>query len=370
MPSSSHPRRAVAGRLPLTRRAAAAPPPHAFLIVGLLLATSDARAAEPPAGSTPVAAGASVVIQVGDAPISRAQLEAAVRQAAQGRLLDPSAQLRITAETVEQLVDERLLRREVEDQRVTVEEHEVTDVVTRLRGQLSERNLTLETFLTQAGRDEASLRDQIRLEAALSKLLLPKLTSDAREAAFIRHRRDIDGTLVRASHIVLRPDPGRGPDATAFLERQALRLRADILQGTVDFTEAARRHSAGPSRRQGGDVGYFPRSGGLDEEFSRQAFSLAKGEISQPFATASGVHLVVVTDVKPGDTPPDRLRPVLEKLVVQDAIREILARGRQSTRIEYAPGVAHFETDADRGRPGRRVVVGDANADGGRSPGD
>jgi parvulin-like peptidyl-prolyl isomerase len=361
----SLPLRAFPGHPPLARRAAA-PAPHAFLIVGILLAApaaGPARAAEPPAASTPDVAGASAVIRVGDEPISQAELEDAVRRDVQRRLLDPAAQRRLTAETVERLVDERLLRREVEARQVTVDEEEVTAAVTKMRGQLSQRNVPLETFLAQSGHDEASLRGQIRLEIGLNKLLLPKLTSDALEAAFTAHRRDIDGTLVRASHIVLRPDPGRGPDAVAFLERQAARLRSEILQETVGFAEAARRHSAGPSRRQGGDIGYFPRSGGLDEEFSRRAFALAKGEMSQPFATASGVHLILVTDVKPGDARPDGLRPVLEKIVAQDAIREILTRGRQTTPIEYAPGVPHFETDADRGRPGRRVVVaGDSPA--------
>jgi len=341
---------------------AAAPLARVFAAAVALLAVQAAGSAwgDEPSAAPPASEGARVAVMVGDSPIFQSELEAAVRRAAQGRFLEPAAQLRLTAETVEQLVDERLLRREVEAQQVTVDEDEVSDVVTRMRGQLSQRNVPLETFLAQAGRDEASLRGQIRLEAALNKMMLPKLTSDALDAAFTKHRRDIDGTLVRASHIVLRPDPGRGPDALTHLERRAARLRSDILQGNVSFAEAARRHSAGPSRRQGGDIGYFPRRGALDEEFSRQAFSLAKGEMSKPFATAFGVHLVLVTDVKPGDARPESLRPVLEKLVVQDAIREILARGRQSTPIEYAPGVPHFQTDADRDKPGRRVVVADA----------
>jgi parvulin-like peptidyl-prolyl isomerase len=338
---------------------------HFSLVFAVAFALLAVRAVDPAWGDEPfvdpqAADGTRVVITVGDSPIFQSELDAAVRRTSQGRLLEPAAQLRLTAETVEQLVDERLLRREIDAQQVTVDEDEVTDVVTRMRSQLSQRNVQLETFLTQSGRDEASLRSQIRLEAALNKLLLPQLTSDALQAAFTAHRRDIDGTLVRASHILLRPDPGRGPDAIAHLERRAARLRSEILQGSVSFAEAARRHSAGPSRRQGGDIGYLPRRGALDEEFSRQAFALAKGEMSKPFATAFGVHVVLVTDVKPGDARPDTLRPVLEKLVVQDAIRKILARGRESTPITYAPGVPHFETDADRGRPERRVVVAEA----------
>jgi len=365
-PLPSLPLRASPSQSPLAWRTATFQAPHVCLIVGLLLATSAAgpvRGDEPPTASALAASASSVAIQVGDTPIFQTEVEAAVRRAAQGRSLDPAAELRLTAATVEQLVDERLLRREVEAQQVTVDEDEVTAVVTQIRRQLSEQHVPFEAFLAQAGRDEASLRGQIRLEAALNKLMVPKLTNDSLQAAFTKHRRDIDGTLVRASHIVLRPDPGRGPDAIADLDRRAAKLRSDILQGSINFAEAARRYSAGPSRRQGGDIGYFPRRSAMDEEFARQAFALAKGEMSQPFATASGVHLVLVTDVKPGDARPDAVRPLLEKLVVEDAIREILARGRQSTPIEYAAGVPHFETDADRGQPGRRVVfTGDAPA--------
>lgn len=348
--------------MPPLPRAAARPLARALVVLGGLLAANAAtipRAETPPAAAS--APGTAVAITVGDSPIFQSELQAAVHRAIQGRVLEPAAQLRLAAETVEQLVDERLLRREIDAQRVTVDEDEVTEVITRMRSQLSQRNVSLEKFLTESGRDEASLRSQIRLEAALNKVMLPKLTTDAIQAAYAKHRRDIDGTLVRASHIVLRPDSGRGPDAIAHLERRAARIRSEILQGTIGFAEAARRHSAGPSRRQGGDIGYFPRRGMLDEEFARQAFALAKGEMSKPFTTAFGVHLLLITDIKPGDARPDALRSQLEKLVVQDAMREILARGRESTPIEYAPGVPRFETDADRGRPGRRVVVGEPN---------
>ncbi|MEI6239281.1 MAG: peptidylprolyl isomerase [Planctomycetia bacterium] len=307
-------------------------------------------------GSSP-AGGASVAVTVGDTPIFRSEVDAAVKRVAQGRLLDPERERRLMAETVEQLVDERLLRREVEARQISVDEDEVTEIITRMRGQLADRQIAIETFLAQSGRDETSLRNQIRLEIALNKLLLPQLTSNSLEAAFTKHRRDLDGTLVRASHIVLRPDPGRGAAALAELERRAAQVRTDILQGTISFADAALKHSAGPSRRQGGDIGYFPRHGAMDEEFARQTFALAKGEISKPFVTPFGVHLVRVTDLKPGDARPETLRPQLEKLVVQDAIREIVARGRRTIPIDYAPGIPHFAADDDGTSPERRAIV-------------
>jgi len=321
----------------------------AGLVPAVKAATGDEGSAAP--------AGSSIAITVGDSPIFQTEVDAAVRRVAQGRPLDSERQTRLTAETVEQLVDERLLRREIEARQITIDEDDVTEIVTRMRGQLADRQIAIETFLAQSGRDETSLRNQIRLELALNKLLLPQLTNAALEAAFAKHRRELDGTLVRASHIVFRPDLGRGGEALADLEQRAARLRTDILQGTISFADAARKHSAGPSRRQGGDLGFFPRHGVMDEEFARQAFALAKGEISKPFATPFGVHLVRVTDLKPGDARPNTLRPQLEKLVVQDAIREIVARGRQTTPITYAPGVPHFAAADPDSPPGRRTIV-------------
>ena len=324
--------------------------------VVLLATVCPGATAEDPVPDAPATVGTTVAVRVGDTPIFRAELDAALRRVMQGRFLDPERQARLAAETVEQLVDERLVRREIDARQIVVDEDEVTRILTRMRGQLSDRKIPIETFLAQSGRDEASLRSQIRLEVALHALLAPQLTSAALEAAFAKHRRDLDGTLVRASHIVLRPDPGRGAAALADLERKAAALRTEILRGGITFADAARRYSAGPSRRQGGDLGMFPRHGVMDEEFARHTFALAKGEMSKPFVTAFGVHLVLLTDVRPGTTGPDALRPQLERLVVQEALREIIDRGRRDTAIEYAPDVPHFDPGSPRDSPGRRVV--------------
>ena len=74
----------------------------------------------------------------------------------------------------------------------------------------------------------------------------------------------------------------------------------------MTFADAAEKYSAGPSRAKGGDLGFIPRHGIMVEPFARAAFVLAKGEISPPMATVFGIHLITVTDVKPGDEKPGR----------------------------------------------------------------
>jgi peptidyl-prolyl cis-trans isomerase C len=335
--------------------------PRSILLVAMLLATAgaaSARADDAPA--PPSEPGAeSVVARVGDTPIFRAELDAALRRLGHARLRSPEQRLRLEAEPLEQLVDERLLRREIEREQIAVNEDDVTEVVNRMRGQLAERKIPFDAFLAQSGRDEPSLRSQIRLEIGLNKLLVPRLNEEALAAAFEKHRRDIDGTVLRASHIILRPDPARGDQAFEEMRRKADAIRREILTGAITFADAAKKYSAGPSRRQGGDIGFFPRQGMLDESFARAAFALAKGDLSKPFVTPFGVHLVLVTDIQPGLGRLDALRPQLEKLLVQQAIREIAARGRQTTPITFTPGIVHFAAGPEDGNgPGpRRIVV-------------
>lgn len=326
-------------------------------VVGALLAAMTAtvsaiRADEPAAVGVEAPARDSVVARVGKMPIYRSEFDAALKRIGIERVQSSEQRLRLEAELLEQLVNERLMQQIVAAEKIAVDEDEVSKILIRMRSQLSDRRIELDTFLAQNGRDEESLRKQIELELALKKMLAAELTSDALAAAFEKHRREIDGTRLRASHIILRPDPARGADALPALIRKAEEIRREILKGTITFAEAARRHSAGPSRRQGGDVGFFPRHGVLHEDFAREAFALAKGDVSKPFATPSGVHILTVTRIEPGNGTPEGLRPQLEKLVVQKVVSGLLDRGRSATEITYAPGVAHFD-----GLPDRRIVV-------------
>jgi parvulin-like peptidyl-prolyl isomerase len=102
----------------------------------------------------------------------------------------------------------------------------------------------------------------------------------------------------------------------------------------------------------------MPRRSSAHEEFARQAFSLAKGDISQPFVTSFGVHLLQVTDVQPGDRTLVSLRPQVEQVMAQQIVRDALAEARRDAQVEIAPGVPHFDpaTPADGSKP-RRVIV-------------
>jgi peptidyl-prolyl cis-trans isomerase SurA len=72
-------------------------------------------------------------------------------------------------------------------------------------------------------------------------------------------------------------------------------IRAQIMAG-ADFAEMARKHSDEPSAQYtGGDLGYVGR-GAMVSQFEAMAFKLKKGEISAPFESPFGFHIMQLVD--------------------------------------------------------------------------
>jgi peptidyl-prolyl cis-trans isomerase D len=86
---------------------------------------------------------------------------------------------------------------------------------------------------------------------------------------------------VKARHILFKVDE----DASGRSEERALkrgpRKYLEKARKGEDFAALAKEYSEGPSKSQGGDLGYF-KAGQMEPPFEKAAFALKKGEISDP----------------------------------------------------------------------------------------
>lgn len=103
--------------------------------------------------------------------------------------------------------------------------------------------------------------------------------------------RDNPGEVL-VSHILKRFGQQRTPEDDAVVKHRIDSIYAALLAPDVDFAAVAQSESEDPgSAQNGGQLPWFG-SGRMVPEFEKVAFALADGEVSEPFASPFGYHII------------------------------------------------------------------------------
>lgn len=197
------------------------------------------------------------------------------------------------------LINECLVNQHLDSEKVVADDAKVAKHIDEIRNRLKEKGKTLESFLAEMEIDEAKMKADIRnihrwiayVETQANEKVLAKYF-EANKSAF-------DGTLVRASHILVKFSPNANADEKKLSRDKIDALRNQLAQG-ANFADVARQYSDCPSKKEGGDLDFFPRKGVMSESFAATAYSLPVGQVGPVVETEFGYHLIVVTDKKPG----------------------------------------------------------------------
>ncbi|MBS0260976.1 MAG: peptidylprolyl isomerase [Planctomycetes bacterium] len=248
---------------------------------------------------------------------------------------------------IDQLIDSRLIQQFLDSRDTKASKKELDEQVNRIREAARQRGSDPDKVLAELGYTPQTLRDEFALPIAWQHHIDRTITPERLKEFFEKHRSEYDGTQVRASRILIKPESPDEADWKAA-EQKLEKLRADIVSKKLTFAQAAREHSQAPSKDQGGDVGEFPFLGKMPAKFSREAFKLEVGEISEPFQSPYGMELCLVTDRHPGDLSLEDVRDIVLTDLSQEIWKQTLAEMRKTAKIEWK---VERQAQRDTGKP-------------------
>jgi hypothetical protein len=288
-------------------------------------------AAAPKADKPSAAATGRILVTVDGQPITEGDLEFLMLSRQVPAELRPTARKAL----LETLIDQQLVREHLKGLRAEPSTAQLDLQVAGIRQMIVRGGSNPDEVLSKLGYDEARLRRELSLPLSWRIHVQRTVAPEKLREYFDKNRSRFDGTQLRASQIFLKLNADATPQAEQAAKEKLDQLRKQIVAGTVAFGEAASKHSEAPSRDQGGDVGYFPYRGKMPEEIARIAFGLDVGAVSEPFRTSFGMHLVTVTDRKPGQLSLEDARPQVFEEISQRLWQETVRELRSKAKIEW-----------------------------------
>lgn len=301
---------------------------YPFALVALAFAS--VVLAQPPKPESNVAA------TVNGEKITVEEVDAVLKQSLPLAPLNAVQRRQMRLEVLTDMVDEVLLRQFLRKNGPKVDPKEINDQLKAFSEKLQRDGKSLDAWLKETGQTEAQVRESWTTAMQLTGYVKSVATEEHLKAYFNTNRDHFDRVEVKVRHIVVRVGKNATAVERATAKEKLTALRAEIAAGKLDFAAAAKKHSHCPSAPSGGDLGYILRKGGLmDEAFAMAAFALKANELSGVIETEFGLHILQVTDRKPGTpTTYDKAATEVLDTYSDDYRGELVAKLRKQGQIQ------------------------------------
>ena len=263
---------------------------------------------------------------------------------------------------LEQFITDKLLESEIREAGIKVTDEDVDHYIEQIKGRnrLTEEELT--TALSREGHTMAAYRAVVKNELEKNEIINRQVrqkvnvTNDDVERYYKFNGKSYrSDERARIRHILLSLPKDAAPEEVQGAVDKAADLRKRVLAGE-DFAKLAREFSEGAGQTAGGDIGWIKR-GTLIGELEEVAFgTLSVGEISEPFRTSMGIHIVKV-EARDGGTalPLSTVAPKIKEELYAKAFDEKRIRWektdlRRKHRVDVKlPGVVFKAEDSKEG---------------------
>jgi peptidyl-prolyl cis-trans isomerase C len=264
-------------------------------------------------------------------------------------------------EILSHLIDNAIVDQYLTALKITAEPAEVDKLIAELKDELKKAQppkdyaAELEAMMLT----EAEFRAEVTAQMKWDKFVKQQTADEVLKKFFEQRPQLFDGSMVRCRHILLNPgaDPAKKAEAKAKLlkikevteaegakagaaaagdpaaKEQARQKRVEECIG-----EYAKQFSVCPSKKDGGDLNFFPRVGAMVEPFAKAAFDLPAYGLSDVVETEFGLHLILCTAKKPGVARPfDQVKEEVRGVYAVQLREAVLAQMKPKAAVSITP---------------------------------
>lgn len=292
-----------------------------------------------------------IILLINGEPVRQAELEQRIKELTAKAPPNLDAyrmrrlRVRIAHVAREQIIMERLVTQAIRREETDPSDQQIAAERAIMESLLAANGSSLTEFMKATHVTPDQLREGIRQklaqEALWDKLLGLKPPSEAETRLF--HEKNKDRyTSPEAAHvreILVAFPPAAKPTRK---ERKALRekaeaLRARLLKGE-DFATLAREASAGPTAKEGGDLGWIPQGAPVPKPLLKAVFAQKVGQVGQVVESPQGYHLLLVVERTQAQVVPfEKVRATIEGDLMQsrraDKVPALLDKMRKEAKI-------------------------------------
>jgi parvulin-like peptidyl-prolyl isomerase len=245
---------------------------------------------------------------------------------------------------------------------VVVDSKEIEEKITQMKKEAQDGKEDFDKILKEMHLSMEELRDQLNKGLRWDKFCVAQATDKVLRDFFDRNKTMFDGSQVHSRHILVTAKD-KTPQAAEQAKGKALGIKKVIEETVAEelkklpaatdnlgrekermklleraFMKVASEESACPSKTEGGDVGWFPRTGAMVEPFARAAFALKPYQISDVVSTEFGYHLIMTVEQKQGkEYQFDEVKPAVMEVYCERLRDAIVAREKPTAKIVTNP---------------------------------
>jgi len=299
----------------------------------VLVHRAEAKVVAPYSSTTATDAAREIAATVNGKPIYASAIDAQIDLLIPNLDRKSTRYQKLRRNLLAKTIDRHLALEYLHHSKIAASNDDIQLAIIRLEKRLKLKQQTLADYLREQDISRDELSHRIDWQISWNRYLNKYVSDTNLQKYFTDYKSHFDGTTSEISQILLASHPANPAKQKATFD-QAKQIVRDVRSDTISFSAAAKKYSISPTSKTGGLVGSIKYRGSMPLQFANVAFALEVGEVSVPFESEFGVHILRCNSIKVGTRTWQQARPQLREALVESFFSFLVNTRRKMLNAE------------------------------------